>query len=54
VEDFLKVGAPDMHSMGSPIMASTTTLKEISVFPQPVQKPRPPAWEPVTSERSIR
>ncbi len=54
VEDVLKVGAPDMYSMGSPIMASTTTLKEISVFPQPVQKPHPQVWEPVTSERSIR
>jgi alkanesulfonate monooxygenase SsuD/methylene tetrahydromethanopterin reductase-like flavin-dependent oxidoreductase (luciferase family) len=35
-------------------MASTTTLKEISVFPQPLQKPHPQVWEPVTSERSIR
>ena len=50
----LNVGPPDMYSMGSPIMASTTTLKEISVFPQPVQKPHPQVWEPVTSERSIR
>ena len=25
-----------------------------SVFPQPVQKPHPQVWEPVTSERSIR
>jgi alkanesulfonate monooxygenase SsuD/methylene tetrahydromethanopterin reductase-like flavin-dependent oxidoreductase (luciferase family) len=40
--------------MGSPIMAATTTLKEISVFPQPVQKPHPQVWEPVTSARSIR
>jgi len=54
VEEVLKVGAPDMYSVGSPIMASTTTLKEISVFPQPVQKPHPQVWEPVTSERSIR
>jgi alkanesulfonate monooxygenase SsuD/methylene tetrahydromethanopterin reductase-like flavin-dependent oxidoreductase (luciferase family) len=54
VEDVLNVGPPDMYSMGSPIMASTTTLKELSVFPQPVQKPHPQVWEPVTSERSIR
>ncbi len=40
--------------MGSPIMAATTTLKELSVFPQPLQKPYPQFWEPVTSERSIR
>jgi alkanesulfonate monooxygenase SsuD/methylene tetrahydromethanopterin reductase-like flavin-dependent oxidoreductase (luciferase family) len=54
VEDVLQIGPPDMYSMGSPIMAATTTLKELSVFPQPVQKPHPQFWEPVTSERSIR
>ncbi len=54
VEEVLQVGQPDMYAMGSPIMAATTTLKEISVFPQPVQKPHPQMWEPVTSERSIR
>ena len=54
VEDVLNVGEPDLYSMGSPIMAATTTLKEISVFPQPVQKPHPQVWEPVTSARSIR
>lgn len=54
VEDVLRVGAPDMYSMGSPIMASTTTLRELSLFPRPVQKPHPQVWEPVTSERSIR
>ena len=54
VEDVLHLGPPDMYSMGSPIMASTTTLKEISVFPQPLQKPHPQVWQPVTSERSIR
>ena len=35
VEDVLQVGEPDMYSMGSPIMAATTTLKEIGVFPSP-------------------
>ena len=54
LEDVLDVGQPDMYSTGSPIMAATTTLKEISVFPQPLQKPHPQIWEPVTSERSIR
>jgi alkanesulfonate monooxygenase SsuD/methylene tetrahydromethanopterin reductase-like flavin-dependent oxidoreductase (luciferase family) len=54
LEDVLRLGQPDLYSMGSPIMAATTTLKEISVFPQPVQKPHPQVWEPVTSERSIR
>jgi hypothetical protein len=33
VGEVLNIGAPDMYSIGSPIMASTTTLKEISVFP---------------------
>ena len=54
LEDVLELGEPDMYSSGSPVMAATTTLKEISVFPQPVQKPHPQVWEPVTSERSIR
>jgi alkanesulfonate monooxygenase SsuD/methylene tetrahydromethanopterin reductase-like flavin-dependent oxidoreductase (luciferase family) len=54
VNDVLHLGPPDMYSMGSPVMASTTTLREISVFPQPVQKPHPQVWQPVTSERSIR
>ncbi len=54
VDQVLHLGPPDMYSVGSPIMASTTTLKEISLFPQPLQKPYPQIWEPVTSERSIR
>ena len=54
LEDVLNVGDPDLYSGGSPVLAATTTLKEISVFPQPVQKPHPQVWEPVTSERSIR
>lgn len=54
VADVLHVGAPDMYSVGPPIMANTTTLKELSVFPQPLQKPYPQIWEPVNSERSIR
>src|SRR6059058_3678135 len=46
-----------MYSMGSPIMASTTTLKEISVSSQPVQKPHPQVWffffnDPATTEIS--
>lgn len=53
VDDILKIGPPDMYSAGSPVLATTTTLKEISVFPQPVQKPYPQLWEPLTSPRSI-
>lgn len=53
VEDILNVGPPDAYSTGNPVLATTTTLKEISVFPQPVQKPHPQIWEPLTSPRSI-
>ncbi len=53
VEDVLKLGAPDMYAAGNPVLATTTTLKEISVFPQPLQKPHPQIWEPLTSPRSI-
>jgi len=53
-EDVLKMGKPDLYSGGPPVMAATTTLKEISVFPQPLQKPYPQVWIPVTSERTIR
>ena len=40
--------------MGPPISASGTTLKEISVFPQPLQQPTPPLWEPLNSSRTIQ
>ena len=53
VEDVLDIGPPDMYSTGSPVLASTTTLREISVIPQPLQKPHPQVWQPVTSPRSI-
>ncbi|MFL5846628.1 MAG: LLM class flavin-dependent oxidoreductase [Solirubrobacteraceae bacterium] len=54
VDDVFKLGAPDMYSSGPSITNSTTTLKQLSVLPQPLQRPHPPMWEPVTSERSIR
>jgi alkanesulfonate monooxygenase SsuD/methylene tetrahydromethanopterin reductase-like flavin-dependent oxidoreductase (luciferase family) len=54
LEQVLKVGKPDLYSGGNPVVASTTVLKEISVFPQPLQKPHPQLWMPLTSERSIR
>ncbi len=53
VDEILKLGGPDMYSAGNPVLATTTTLKEISVFPQPLQKPYPQLWEPLTSPRSI-
>lgn len=35
------------------VMSMGTTLKQISVFPQPQQQPHPPLWMPATSLRSI-
>jgi len=54
LEDVLALGAPDMYSAGNPVQATTTTLRELQVFPQPVQKPHPQIWEPLTSPRSIK
>src|SRR5215471_21495600 len=39
LEDVLAIGDPDMYSAGNPVQATTTTLKELQVFPQPLQKP---------------
>ena len=54
LEDVIAIGAPDMYSAGNPVQATTTTLKELQVFPQPLQKPHPQIWEPLTSPRSIK
>lgn len=55
VNDVFKIAPPDSYSMmGPPISASGTTLKQLSVFPQPYQKPHPPVWTPLNSERTIR
>jgi alkanesulfonate monooxygenase SsuD/methylene tetrahydromethanopterin reductase-like flavin-dependent oxidoreductase (luciferase family) len=55
VNDVFHIAPADQYSMGGPpISASGTTLKELSVFPQPFQKPHPPLWEPLNSERTIR
>ena len=32
----------------------STTLKELQIFPRPLQQPHPQVWMPLTSERSIR
>jgi hypothetical protein len=39
LEDVLSLGDPDMYSSGNLVQATTTTLRELQVFPQPV----PPA-----------
>ena len=36
LEDVIAIGAPDMYSAGNPVQATTTTLLELQVFPQPV------------------
>jgi len=54
LEDVLRIGPPDMYAAGNPVQATTTVLKEISLFPQPLQKPYPQIWEPLTSPRSIQ
>lgn len=54
LDEVLALGDPDMYSMGSPVLATTTKLRELQVYPQPVQKPHPQMWEPVTSPRSVR
>ena len=54
LEEVMQLGDPDMYSAGNPVQATTTTLKELQVFPQPVQKPHPQLWEPLTSARSLK
>lgn len=53
LEQVLRLGPPDMYSGGNPVQATTTKLLEIPVYPQPLQKPYPQLWEPLTSPRSI-
>jgi alkanesulfonate monooxygenase SsuD/methylene tetrahydromethanopterin reductase-like flavin-dependent oxidoreductase (luciferase family) len=52
LEDVLQLGEPTGNPI--PIFSHNTILKEISVFPQPVQKPYPQMWVPVTSPRSVQ
>jgi len=54
LEEVIKVGGPDMYSGGNPVQATTTKLMEFSVYPQPLQKPYPQMWEPLTSPRSVK
>src|SRR6202030_11390 len=54
LEEVMQLGDPDMYSAGNPVQATTTTLKELQVFPQPLQKPHPQLWEPLTSARSLK
>ena len=53
LDEVISLGGPDMYATGSPVLATTTKLREIQVYPQPVQKPHPQLWQPLTSPRSI-
>jgi alkanesulfonate monooxygenase SsuD/methylene tetrahydromethanopterin reductase-like flavin-dependent oxidoreductase (luciferase family) len=54
LDQAMHVSPPDLYSSGPEIFNSTTTLREISVFPQPLQKPHPQLWTVATSGRSIQ
>ncbi|HKN14695.1 MAG TPA: LLM class flavin-dependent oxidoreductase, partial [Candidatus Binatus sp.] len=54
LEEVLSIGAPDPYGGANPVMQSSTVLKELQVFPQPIQRPHPQIWEPLTTERSIK
>jgi alkanesulfonate monooxygenase SsuD/methylene tetrahydromethanopterin reductase-like flavin-dependent oxidoreductase (luciferase family) len=54
IDDVLKIGGPDPYGGPNPVLQTSTVLKELQVFPQPLQKPHPQVWEPLTTERSIR
>jgi alkanesulfonate monooxygenase SsuD/methylene tetrahydromethanopterin reductase-like flavin-dependent oxidoreductase (luciferase family) len=53
VEQVLQLGEATGKSL--PVYSHATTLKEMSVYPRPVQKPHPQVWQPiVVSNRTIR
>ncbi len=54
LDEVIKVGNPDPYGGPNPVMQSATTLKELQVFPQPLQRPYPQIWEPLTTGRSIQ
>src|ERR1051325_5985018 len=54
LDEVLKIGAVDPYGGPNPVMQSATILKELQVFPQPLQRPHPQLWEPLTTGRSIQ
>ncbi|MGH7933117.1 MAG: LLM class flavin-dependent oxidoreductase, partial [Candidatus Binataceae bacterium] len=54
LDEVLKIGGPDPYGGPNPVTQSATLLRELQVFPQPIQRPHPQIWEPLTTERSIR
>ena len=54
LDEVLKIGGPDPYGGPNPVTQSATTLRELQVFPQPLQRPHPQPWEPLTTGRSIQ
>ncbi len=54
LDQVLQIGAPDPYGGSNPVTQNATILRELQVFPQPLQKPHPQIWEPLTTERSIK
>lgn len=52
VDDVFEFNGPTRSPL--PVFSRATRLKELTLFPQPVQKPHPPLWLVATSERSVR
>jgi hypothetical protein len=53
VDEVFKLGS--LEPGGAPeVVRGSTTLRQLSVLPQPVQSPHPPIWEPFATDRSIR
>lgn len=53
IMDWDHSGGDFYSDLWSRVMSMGTTLKKISVFPQPLQQPYPQLWMPLTSYRSI-
>jgi alkanesulfonate monooxygenase SsuD/methylene tetrahydromethanopterin reductase-like flavin-dependent oxidoreductase (luciferase family) len=52
VEDVFELGGA--RSSPIPIFAKRTMMKELTLYPHPLQKPYPQMWQVASSERSIR
>jgi alkanesulfonate monooxygenase SsuD/methylene tetrahydromethanopterin reductase-like flavin-dependent oxidoreductase (luciferase family) len=55
LEDVLAIAGSDEYATSAmPITAKETRLKQLQVFPKPLQKPYPQIWQPLTSSRSVK
>jgi alkanesulfonate monooxygenase SsuD/methylene tetrahydromethanopterin reductase-like flavin-dependent oxidoreductase (luciferase family) len=55
VDDVMDWKRGDFYSsdLWNQVVSGGSTLKSLSVFPQPVQDPHPPLWQPVSTYRSV-